>query len=88
MGCSLESFQAFNVCLHFSVVPFFCQKSSVSSVPKTPPSLPRWLSGFCTTFTMHPGSGVRFFEIGRDKAGLKNETPAGQFRKTEHLTPI
>jgi hypothetical protein len=33
------------------------------------------------------GSGVRFFEIGRVRVGFKNETPAGQFRKTEHLTP-
>jgi hypothetical protein len=37
---------------------------------------------------VHPGSGVRFFEIGRDQAGFKNETPSGQFRKTEHLTPV
>jgi hypothetical protein len=33
------------------------------------------------------GSGVRFFEIGRDKAGHKNKTASGQFRKTKHLTP-
>jgi hypothetical protein len=33
------------------------------------------------------GSGVQFFEIGRDRSGFKNETPAGQFLKTEHLTP-
>jgi hypothetical protein len=38
--------------------------------------------------SMHPGSGVRFFEIGRGRAGFRNETPAGQFRKTEHLTPV
>jgi hypothetical protein len=37
--------------------------------------------------TVGQGSGVRFFEIGRDRAGFKNETPSGQFRKTEHLTP-
>jgi hypothetical protein len=34
-----------------------------------------------------PGSGVRFFEIGRNRAGSVNETLSGQFRKTEHLTP-
>jgi hypothetical protein len=38
--------------------------------------------------SMHPGSGVRFFEIGRGRAGFKYETPSGQFRKTEHLTPV
>jgi hypothetical protein len=33
------------------------------------------------------GSGVRFFEIGWDRVGFKNETQSGQFRKIEHLTP-
>jgi hypothetical protein len=39
-------------------------------------------------YSMHPGSGVRVFEIDRGRAGFKNETLSGQFRKTEHLTPV